>query len=126
MPARVMDGLLPNEMYTQIIKHATDKKTRESLMRVSRTFRRICQEDLLFATGLIFEPCHACKACNEAGSVASWFEEYDVATGTRSQVEWKMAGGDLDSGDASWQVAVGTENSKKSLLTGVAFRFPEV
>lgn len=52
-PARVADGRLQNEIYRQIIKHVTDMETRESCMEVSRTFRLICQEDLLFAEGIM-------------------------------------------------------------------------
>lgn len=125
-PARVADGLLPNELYTQIIKHVTDMKTRESLTKVSRTFRRLCQEDILFVEGLILEPSNACQSCDEAEDVPKWFEEYDIATGTRSQVRFKRAGGFLDSGDVSWKVAIGSEYSKRSLLPAVAFRFATV
>lgn len=125
-PARVTDGRLPNEIYTQIIKHVTDMETRESLTKVSRTFRRICQEDLLFTTGLIFEPCDACQACDDASLMVSWFEKYDVPTGTKSQVKMEKPGGYSDSGAESWWVAIGAGYSKKSLLTQVAFRFAEV
>ena len=120
-PARATDGLLPNEIYTQITKHVTDMKTRGSLMKVSRTFRRICQEDFLL-NGVIFEPCDACQICDEPGDCPQWFEKYDVATGTQSQVQFKRAGGFLDSGGRSWKVAIGTEHNKRSLLPEVAFR----
>lgn len=125
-PARATGGVLPNEVYTQIIKHVTDMETRESLVKVSRTFRRICQEDVLFAEGLIFESSEPCQGCDEAGLTPPWFEKYDVATGTQSQVKWKRAGGFLDSGGESWKVLVGTERSKRSLLAEVAFRLAKV
>ncbi len=125
-PPKDADGRVPNEIYTQIIKHVTDMETRQSLMKVSRIFRRLCQEDLLFAEGLIFESSDACQGCDEAESVPDWYEKFDVATGTHSRVEWKRAGGFLDYGGPSWKVAVGAERNKKSLLAGVAFRFEEV
>lgn len=125
-PARATDGVLPNEIYTQIIKHVTDMETRESLVKVSRTFRRTCQEDHLFAEGLIFEPSEASQKCEEAGLIPGEFQKYDVDTGFQSQVEWKRAGGFLDSGGESWKVLVGTEYGKRSLLAEVAFRFAKV
>lgn len=124
--ARVTEGLLPNEIYTEIIKLATDTKTRESLMEVSRTFRRICQEDLLFAESLIFEPSDACQGCDDAGDIPGWYEMYNAATGTQSQVKVKKAGGFLDSGAASWKALIGTGHGKKSLLPEATFRFAEV
>ena len=120
--AKVTDGCLPNEMYTQIIKQVTDIETRESLMKVSRTFRRICQESLLFAQGLIFESSDSCQDCDEPQLVPNWFQKYDIKTGTQSQVTFRRAGGFLDSGGPAWKVAVGTERTKKSLLSEVAFR----
>ena len=121
--ARVTDGRLPNEIYTQIIKQVTDVETRESLMQVSRRFRQICQESLLFAQGLIFEPSEPCQSCDEPQLAPSWFQKYEVKTGTQSQVTLRRAGGSFDSGGPSWKVAVGTERNKKSLLSEVAFRF---
>ena len=124
--ARTTDGLLPNEIYTQIIKYVTDMTTRESLMEVSRTFRRICQEDLLFAEGSIFEPCDACQGSDEAVDTPDFFEKYDIASGTQSKVKWKRAGGFLDFGGESWKVAIGTEKGKKSLLAHMAFRIVDI
>lgn len=125
--ARVTDGLLPNEIYTHIIKHVTDMGTRESLMKVSRTFRRVCQEDLLVAEGLIVEPTDACRSCDEADGIPKWFEKYDLANGTQSQVKFKRAGGLFDRrGGASWKVAIGTGYGRKSLLAEVAFRLAKV
>lgn len=124
--ARATNGLLPNEIYTQIIKHVTDMRTRESLMEVSRTFRRICQEDLLFAEGLIFEPSDACQGCDQANDAPEFFEKYDIASGTQSKVKWKRAGGFLDFGGESWKVAIGTEKGKKSLLAHLAFRIVDI
>ena len=123
---KTADGLLPNEIYTQIVKHVTDMKTRQALMEVSRTFRRLCQEDLLFAKNLIFEPSDACQSCDEADLLPNWFQMYDIATGTQSQIDLKRAGGFLDYGDGLWQVVIGTEDGKKSLLDQMAFGFVQV
>lgn len=82
-----------NEIYTQIIKHVADMETRDLCTEVSRAFRLICQEDLLFAEGLTLEPSHACQGCDEADSIPDWFGKYDVATGTHSQVTWKGGSG---------------------------------
>ena len=116
------DGLLPNEVYTEIVKHVLDMETRDSLMKVSRTFRRICQEDLLLTEDMIFTPSDACQSCDDAGDIPNWFEKYDIASGIQSQVAFKRAGGFLDYGGVSLKVAIGKEHGKKSLLPDVAFR----
>ena len=120
------DGLLPNEVYTEIVKHVLDTETRDSLMKVSRTFRRICQEDLLLTEDMIFTPSDACQGCDEPGDIPNWFEKYDIASGIQSQVAFKRAGGFLDYGGVSLKVAIGTEHGKKSLLPDVAFRLGKV
>ena len=120
--AGATDGLLPNEIYTEIVKHVLDTETRDSLTKVSRTFRRICHEDLLITEGLIFTPSDACQGCDEAGDFPKWFEKYDIASGIQSQVQWKRAGGFLDYGCDSLKVAIGTEHGKRSLLADVEFR----
>ena len=122
-PAKTADGSLPNEIYTKIIKQVTDTPTRHSLMKVSRTFRQICQEDLLFAEGVILEPCDACQGCDEAGSIPDSFDMYDVKTGIRSRVHWKRAGGSLGGRGDRLRVAVGAERNKRSVLADVKFRF---
>lgn len=116
-PARVADGRLPNE---------TDMETRDSCTEVSRAFRRVCQEDLLFAGGSILEPSDAYQGCDDADSIPDWFEKYDVTTGTHSQVTWKGGSGFRDNGSESLKVAIGSELSKKSLLEELAFRFAKV
>ena len=124
--AKFTGGLLPNETYAQIIKNVTDLDTRESLMKVSRIFRRICQEHFLFGEDLSFEPSDACQECDEAGMIPKWFERYEIDTGTQSRVDWHRAGGFLDSGDPAWKVTVGRERDKRSLLAEVAFRFTDI
>ena len=136
-------GRLSNEIYTQIIMQVTDMETRGSLMKVSRAFRRICQEDLLVAAGLILKPSHACQRCDEATRIPKWFQSHDTETGTQSRAavsklrpEGHRFGSHYhcpsmltkneeysDSGDAAWRVAIGSERNKRSLLTGVAVKF---
>lgn len=120
--ARFTGGRFPDEIYTKIIEQVTDIETRNSLMKISRQFRRICQEDLLFAEGLIFEPSNTCRSCDEASLIPEWFEKYDVKTGTESRVEWKRARQMFHREDGLWWVAIGAERHKKSLLAGVDFQ----
>ena len=138
---RVADGRFPKEIYNEIAKQVTDMETRESLMKVSRTFRRFCQEDLLFAEGLIIKPSHGCQSCDVPTRVPKRFEEYDTRTGTQaratamvlnqktiftnnpdnSPVSLRRCPHFHSSGRSSWQVAIGTECNKKSLLARVGF-----
>ena len=132
-------GRLPNEIYSQIPKHVTDKETRYSLMKVSRVFRQACQEDLLFDEGSIIKPSLACQSCVEANHTPEWFEKYDLDSGIQSRVAWRRRRElclddlglpaveamksieDFDRDGASRSVAIGTERNKKSLLAKVAF-----
>ena len=120
------DGLLPNEVYTEIVEHVLDTETRDSLMKVSRTFRRICQEDFLFTEDMIFTPSDACQGCDEARQHPMRFEKYDIASGVQSQVEFKKAGGPRDRGGDSLNVSIGAKHGKKSLLPDVSFRLRKV
>ena len=38
-PAKTHEGVFPNELYGEVLKHVTDKETRLNCMEVSRTFR---------------------------------------------------------------------------------------
>ena len=123
---KVANRVLPNEIYEQIVKHVTDIKTRQSLMEVSRTFRRLCQEDLLFAKDLVFEPSATCKTRPGVKLIPEWFQKYDIATGSRSQVSLKRADPSYNTGD-TWRVVIGNEDGRKSLLTAEwAIRFGPV
>ncbi|KAL8688126.1 MAG: hypothetical protein Q9218_005880 [Villophora microphyllina] len=125
-PTKPRDGRLPNELYSKILYHITDVPTRSACMRVSRLFRRLCQEDLLFTDGIILPPCTSLQRVDLPDKIPTWFEMQDLDAGTWVNVEFKKAGGFLDSYDPAWMVAVGTGRNTKSLLTGLKFRLPEV
>ena len=126
---------LPYEIYSQVIMQVTDMETRESLMKASRTSRRICQENLLFGEGLMFKPSIACQSCDEATRIPDWFERYDTDTGILSQadilelrlwgsspIELQRTPGSISEGGLVWQVVIGTERNKRSLLAPVAIQ----
>ena len=140
--AGVTPGRLPNEIYTRIIMQVTDMETRDSLMKVSRHFRQICQEDLLFDESSIIKPSFACQSCDEAVRMPKWFEKHDLDSGTQSRAAWRRhgfiiidddghnstwLGKEVSDGDrASRKVAIGTEYNKKSLLADVTLEFGNV
>ena len=136
---RVNTGIFSNEIYDQITKEITDLETRESLMKVSRAFRKTCQEDLVFAKGLIIKPSQACQSCDKPTRIPKWFEKYNTDTGTRSRAAllgltfkryspiFLQTTPSFDKERrSSWLVAIGTEHKKKSLLAEVAFKFVNV
>lgn len=125
-PTKVAEGIFPNEIYTQIIKQVDDMETRESLMKISRVFRRICQETLLLAEDFMFEPSDPCQSCEEAGQMPDWFDMYDIDTGNLERMKFVRAGGFLDSGAPLWRVFIGTEHNKRSLLAEAQFRLTKV
>ena len=141
--AKVTAGRFPNEVYTQIIMHVHDMETRESLMKVSRALRRICQEDLLLHKALIVKPSYSCQSCDEATRIPNWFEKFNTVTGIHSRAAASRSVPPIiyiDDEDqspthsqatprfysrmgSSWQVAIGTEHNKRSLLAKVVLAF---
>ncbi len=83
---RAREGRLPVEIYSQIFKHTSDMATRESCTKPSRTFRQLCQEDLLLAEGIIFKPCEAVQSCVEPHQVPEWFHSHDLTSDTLHRV----------------------------------------
>ena len=128
-PAKNMH--LPYEIYTQIINHVTDVQTRESLMKVSRTFREICQENNFF-TRCLMKPSDACLGYEGVEDSLQLFERYDNADGSQSQFTWEKAkvhfnaGFIFDIGLKEWRVAVGAEYGKKSFLNGERLRLKKL
>ena len=125
-PTKPHEGVFPNEIYSEIMRHVTDKETRNSCMTVSRMFRTFCQESLLFTEGMFLEPSQSCEDCEHSGDMAEWYNLYDVTTGESRRVSLKRGGDFLDmSRDVSYYVAVGTNSDRKSLLSRLHFRLPE-
>ncbi|KAL8861612.1 MAG: hypothetical protein Q9178_002137 [Gyalolechia marmorata] len=124
-PLKARDGLFPNEIYENILSHVVDRETRISCMHVSRFFRQLCQENYLFADGVMFRPSEAVERCAAPRSAPKLFEMYVTDTGSLQKVNFESAGGFLDSLKPSWVVAVGTGQKMKILLPNLKFRLPE-
>ena len=124
-PMKARDGRFPNEIYENILSHVVDRETRISCMHVSRFFRQLCQENYLFADGVMFRPSKAVERCVAPGSAPKLFEMYVTDTGSLQKVKFKRAGGLLDSLEPSWLVAVGTGQKMKMVLPNLGFRLPE-
>ena len=126
IPALAPMSSLDDDIYSEIMRHVTDKETRNSCMAVSRMFRTFCQESLLFTNGMFLEPSQSCEDCENSGDIAEWYNLYDVASGESRRVSFQRGGGFLDiSRDVSYYVAVGTDGDRKSLLSGLNFRLPK-
>ncbi|KAL8911488.1 MAG: hypothetical protein Q9171_003349 [Xanthocarpia ochracea] len=120
-PMKARDGRFPNEIYENILSHVVDRETRISCMHVSRFFRQLCQENYLFADGVMFGPSKPVERC----LAPKLFEMYVTDTGSLQKVKFQRAGGFLDSLEPSWVVAVGTSQKMKILLPNLKFRLPE-
>ena len=127
-PVRSSEGCLPNELYPEILKHVLDYETRASCTYVSRTFRNICQENILFADGIIMEPSDSCQACDSYSERPEWLNVYDVASGASSKMELRECGEWFfdPRGEEAFLLAVGKSPGIVSLLPQVAFRFSKV
>ena len=119
-----IDGRLPNEIYARILTYVTDSETKFNCMEVSRVFRQLCQEDLLIADGLIFEPCETVEACVEADDIPNWYDTYDLATDERSQRSLKKERALSDfSRASSWTVLIGADRNRRSFLPNLTLKF---
>ena len=121
------NGCFPNEIYANVLEHVTDMETRNSCMEVSRLFRQLCQEDVLFTDSMIFQPCEACKTCLEPDDFPKSFNAYDISSGARGKVNLERVVGNsmYRENIPSWTLGVGTGYNKKSVLKGFTFKFFE-
>ena len=145
MPTKsVRDGRFPTEIYAQILMHITDGDTRDKCMEVSRTFRDLCQEQVLFSETLMIGPSEACKepgyrptSFDDIGlaihqSAPECFNMVDLLTNTETRVRFESAGRPrkrqriLKDPALAWVVLVGSERNKRSLLPRLNFRFTDV
>ena len=127
-PERSSEGFLPKELYPEILKHVLDNETRASCMRVSRAFRNICQEYILFADGIIMEPSESCQVCDNYRERPEWLNVYDLASGARSKVKLKEGGGWSPYGEAenTFVIAMGKSADNLSLLPRLTFELRKV
>ena len=123
-PVKPIEGRLPNEIYARILSYVIDPETKLRCMEVSRVFRQLCQEDVLIADGLIFEPCEAVEACVEADHLPNWYDIYDLATDEHYQASLQKEGALSDfSRTPSRMVLIGTERNRRSYLPNLTFKF---
>lgn len=127
-PVKPIDGQLPNEIYARILTYVTDPETRFNCMEVSRLFRQLCQEDVLFTDQLIFEPCEEVESCVEADELPSSYDVYDLASDERHRRSLEEEGGALSgfSRTPSWAVLIGTGRNRRSFLPNLTFKFEKV
>lgn len=123
---RPREGRLPAEIYGEIFKRVTDVATRESCMKVSRSFRQLCQEDFFLVEGMNFKPCEAVQACAEPHQVPESFNRHDITSDTLERVEVRRGSRRFDARpdsepEKSCTVAIGTGRDTKSLLTSLEF-----
>lgn len=130
-PARSCEGCFPNKVYDEILKHVTDMKTRTYCLHVSRSFRRFCQENVLFCEGVLVRPCEAFKCCVEPDQVPEWFNVYDLESHERYEARLRfiinLGGRQTDlKAENSHVVCVGTGRMNKSLMTGLQFEIVKI
>jgi len=124
---RPREGRLPAEIYGEIVKRVTNVATRESFMKVSRSFRQLCQEDFFLVEGMNFKPCEAVQACSEPHQVPESFDKHDITSDALERVEVRRGSRRFDARsdsepEKSCTVAIGTGHDTKSLLTSLEFR----
>ncbi|KAL8766572.1 MAG: hypothetical protein Q9194_006235 [Teloschistes cf. exilis] len=111
---KTRDGRLPNERYPKVLHYVTDIPTRLACMTVSRLFRRICPEDLLFTDGIILPPSKTLRNITGPMIFPKWFEMQDLEKEKSVRMSFARASRSMAKGNEVWRVAVGTARNGKT------------
>lgn len=95
-------------------------------MTVSRLFRRICQEDLLFTEGIILPPSKTLQNITKPMIFPKWFEMQDQEKEKSVRMSFARASRSMAKDNEVWRVAVGTARNGKSILGDCSFILPVV
>ena len=118
-PVRSRGGIFPTEIYHNILLHVEDSNTYQSCMQVSRTFYDLCQENFMVMDGIVFQANDASKNYDEMSVSISAFRMKTLSTGDSQDVVLKKLGKYYQpprDGPDSWQVVLGREYNRRSLL----------
>jgi len=122
------NGYFPPEMYSLIIDHVNDISTWHALMQVSLTFRNLCQRNVVLTSargGVSLHPNEASKNCVDASDSKLALRMMRMDNGARVDAPLTMQKDCFRDRYRSpkgrdWQIVVGGERHRRSLLLGFA------
>ncbi|MCJ1463062.1 hypothetical protein MMC07_001667 [Pseudocyphellaria aurata] len=116
------DGNLPTELYEAILLHVEDLQTYHACMQVSRTFRDLCQRNIMIEDGITLQATDTSETHGLSDSFPT-LRMRDLPRGRTQDVTWPSQKSDhLDSPNSRrWNIVIGSERNRRSLLTSVIF-----
>lgn len=114
--SRSKEGVFPTEIYRIIILCLADLRTHRACMQVSRSFRDLCQENLVLDNDILLQANAASKTHDATSASFPAFHWRNIATGSVSDITLSDRAG--SSKCPRWRVVVGSERNRRSLLPG--------
>jgi len=121
-PSRPKEGIFPTELYRIILLYLGDVETQHACMQVSRSFRDLCQQNVMMMDNTVFQATDASKTYDQTSTSFPALPMKTVSTGRSQDMTltriWTRSGSDKRK-NGRWQFVVGSERNRKSLLTGL-------
>jgi len=127
-------GIFPTEVYRGILLYLEDLETYHACMQVSRTFRILSQQNIMVMDDTVFQANDASKTYDQTTTsvLVPALRMRTVSTGRSREVVLKSVEADSISGldwqekNRYWQVVIGSERNRRSLLPGFAGAFDSI
>ena len=124
-PSRSKEGVFPTEIYEMIIFHLSDLQTHRACMQVSRTFRDLCQQNLMMMDDIVFQANDATRTYDQFDVLSPAFRMKTLSTGLTQEVILKQQLQPARQ-EFYWLIVVGRERNRRSLLPNLAVFFDPV
>ena len=125
-------GVFPAELYRTILLNNEDVETYRACMQVSRTFRDICQEDILITNKFRFQANEASKTYQPGSESFPALRMQNLSSDRSHDVTVKRIGGGFALFEMprhprdTWRFVVGRDSNRRSLVSSLAVAFDEV
>ena len=118
-PSRPKEGIFSTEIYRIILLYLGDVETQQACMQVSRSFRDLCQQNIMMMDNAVFQATDASKTYDQTSTSFPALRMKTVSTGRSQDVTLTRTGthsGPDKHKNRHWQVVVGSERNRRSLL----------
>ena len=128
-PSRAKEGVFPTEIYGMILLHLEDLQTRHACMQVSRSFRDLCQQNSMMMDGVVVQAVTTSPTSAWARGLRiktlSTGQSHDVTLEhmpLQTPRSRRMRGPEKQP-ESRWQVVLGSERNRRSILPHLAVGF---
>ncbi|MCJ1428687.1 hypothetical protein MMC29_006598 [Sticta canariensis] len=128
-PSRAKEGVFPTEIYGMILRHLEDLQTHHACMQVSRSFRDLCQQKSMIMDGVVVQAV----TTSPTSAWARGLRIKTLSTGQSHDVTLKQMPlqtprssylrGPEKQPESRWQVVLGSERNRRSILPHLAVGF---